>query len=75
MTKTNVTQAILDSIRENRVVELTAKLDTQEWVDAAHELSLASEDYNEERTAKGLERDYWGTDDDGDAFRVRLIGE
>ena len=66
--------AINESIREDRAVKLEAREDRQEWIDLAASLSVACEDYSEERTEDGLLRAFWGTDDDGDVWKIELLG-
>jgi hypothetical protein len=74
MTTASVTiqTAIDDSIRENRIVSIDATLDTQEWVDLANGLSLECDDWTE---SNGNVREYWGTDEDGDKWRIHLRHE
>lgn len=67
-----VQTAIEDSIRESRIVSLDCIIDTQEFVALAEELLLASDDYTEQTIDGVLVREYWGTDDDNDAWRVHL---
>lgn len=65
-----VQQAIDDSIREDRIVTLRATVDTQEWVDLVTELGSRSDDWVD--AGHGL-REYWGSDDDGDLWRVHVL--
>lgn len=71
--------AIQDSIRENQIVRLTAKLDTSEWVDMVNTLAVECDDWIEASGQPGpndeLVREYWGTDDDGDEWRIHVYGE
>ena len=73
---TTITQSIEVSIREDRIVHLEARIDTQEWVNLAAALGEACEDYAETQDAdSGNEvREYWGTDEDGDSWRIHLTG-
>jgi len=66
--------AIQESIREERTVKFEAREGHQAWIDLARSLDAACEDYSEERTEDGLLRVYWGTDEDGDAWKIELLG-
>lgn len=65
--------AINESICEDRTVKFEAREDNQEWIDLADSLYVACDDYSEERTGDGLLRVYWGTDDDGDEWKIELL--
>jgi len=68
--------AIDDSIRERRSVTLEAVLDSQEWVDIVAELDALSDDSAEHQGGDVEPRahlDYWGTDDDGDEWRITVV--
>lgn len=67
-----VQQAIDDSIREDRAVTLVATMDTQEWVDLVAELGERAEEWATDSAA--TLREYWGTDADGDRWRVKVRG-
>ena len=68
-----VDTAIEDSIRESRIVHIEdVQLDTQNFVRLADELSSRADDWTEYPTDGGLVREYWGTDDDGDNWRIHL---
>lgn len=76
---TTVDRAIEDSIREDRTVVLTATVDTQEWVDLVTDLASRADDWVEtdnlgtDPVGTGKVREYWGVDEDGDAWRVHVI--
>ena len=77
---TNIQNAINDSIREDRVVVLTERIDTQPWVDLVNGLADRAEDWvqithgNARLEANGAAeiREYWGEDDDGDDWRIHV---
>jgi hypothetical protein len=71
---TTIKQAILDSIRENRTVEIEAVLDSENWVRLAEALSAECDDYSEEAGEIGATRLYSGVDDDDDKWQIRLVG-
>jgi len=62
MSLEDVERAILDSIRESRTVDMP------EWdSELRHQLFGVCDDCNLE------EREYWGTNDDGDHWRIRIV--
>lgn len=73
-----VEQAIEDSIRESRIVDLSARLDSAEWVELARALEAAAENWTEVPAGNygdsPLTREYWG-DEDGDEWRVYLVAQ
>jgi len=77
---TNIQNAINDSIREDRVVVLTERIDTQPWVDLVNGLADLADDWVQITQGDGsLEangaveiREYWGEDDDGDDWRIHV---
>lgn len=72
MSNHRIQTAIEDSIRENRIVTLEATVDTQEWVDLVSDLSVECEDWTENKADGALIREYWGTDEDGDEWRIHV---
>lgn len=73
---TRIQTAIEDSIRERRIVTLTAPIDTQEWVDLTTGLSERAADWTDANPSETApdRREYWGEDEDGDEWRVHLDG-
>ena len=70
---TNIQLAIKDSIREDRAVILTERIDTQPWVDLVNGLADLADDWVQITQGDALEiREYWGEDDDGDDWRVHV---
>jgi len=77
---TNIQRAIEDSIREDRIVVLTERIDTQPWVDLTNGLDRLADDWVAITHGDGrLEangaveiREYWGEDDDGDDWRIHV---
>lgn len=76
----NVEQAINDSISTDSVPVLTERLDTQEWVNTVNAIADLCDDWvelsNPDDTPEGVAnvRHYWGTDVDGDDWRVHVHG-
>jgi len=72
--------AIKDSIREDLVIVLTERIDTQPWVDMVNGLDRLADDWVQITQDDGrleandaLEiREYWGEDDDGDDWRIHV---
>lgn len=60
---TTAEQAIAESIARNEIVHVCLSMDE------ADKLGLVAEDCAEQQTAPRL-TEYWGTDDDGNAWRV-----
>jgi len=70
---TNIQLAIKDSIREDRAVILTERIDTQPWVDLVNGLADLADDWVQITQGDALEiREYWGEDDDGDDWRIHV---
>ena len=73
---TNIQRAIEDSIREDRFVVLTERIDTQPWVDMVNGLARLADDWVAITHGDGLIeaeiREYWGEDDDGDDWRIHV---
>ena len=74
MTQNTINAAIESSIRENQIVTLTDTLDCESWVCIATGLSALCDDWTEQQVEGVNMREYWGVDEDGDAWRVHLIG-
>lgn len=70
----NIQTAIEDSVREDRIVHLEARTDTQEWVDLVNGLAAKAEDWTETKDADSGNdvREYWGKDEDGDEWRIHV---
>lgn len=69
--------AIRDSIRENRIVIIEERHRSAEWEVLETELLCEAEDHVEiVDAAEGiaLRRDYWGTTEDGEEWRIYLDG-
>lgn len=74
-----ITSAIADSIRCNTTPVLSARIDTQEWVDLTNALADECDDYvritdGDNRIDGDIVevREYWGADDDGDEWRIHV---
>lgn len=71
MTKTNVTQAIAQSIAQNEIVTLEYDGAPGEKIEAMHakgDLLNECDDWAE----NGAVSEYWGTDDAGNIWRVHV---
>lgn len=72
-----IQSAINTSIREGRTVILWETVDTQEWVNLVNGLAEVAEDWTETDAGGSTEqnirvREYWGTDENGDEWRVHV---
>lgn len=74
-----IEEAIEGSILENGVPILVRRIDTQEWVDLVNGLADVAEDWvritgGDSRLDDEIVevREYWGTDDDGDEWRIHV---
>jgi hypothetical protein len=75
----DIQSAIDESIRCDTIVIMEQRLDTQEWADLVNSLAAEAEDYvritgGDNRIEGNVVevREYWGTDDDGDAWRIHV---
>lgn len=70
--------AINDAIREDRVPILRAKLDSSRWVRIVNGLGAIAQDWaemmNDHRIPDDVvsAREYWGSDEDGDRWQIRV---
>lgn len=74
---TTIQRAIDQSIRQNEIVTLKGyTVDTAEWVDVVNGLADRAEDWVETNGSTSEPgnsvREYWGTDEDGDEWRVHV---
>jgi hypothetical protein len=71
---TIIDNAINDSIRENRIVHIDdIVINSQNFVNLSSALSAECDDWVETKDEDGyVLREYWGTDKDGDDWRIHL---
>jgi hypothetical protein len=75
----NIDRAIAESIRENKIVIIEERIDTQPWIDLVNGLANEADDWaritgGDNRVDSDIieVREYWGTDEDGDDWRVHV---
>ena len=66
----NVQRAICDSIRENRIVVLKSRIDTENWLNLTNELSTLAQDWTARNDGV---REYWGVDENNQEWRIHVV--